>query len=316
MTRVIGKPTPRVEGIEKVTGAAKYTADVTLPRMLWAKVARSPIAYGRITRVDLSAAVNVPGVIAVITGKDVAGIKIGRRIYDMPVLAEDVVRYVGEKVTAVAAETEAAAERACELIQIEYEEMEPLLDPLQALHPNAPLLHPAVTSYRGLPTRLEAPSNLFTRMSWGSGNIDTGFQQAELVIENRFQTQNVHQAYLEPHSCVVLADTSGGAEIWACSKTPYAVRDQLSNSLNVPKEKLVFHPSHIGGDFGGKGGSMDIPVCYFLAIKTGRPVKLVMDYSEELLAANPRHSSIINVRTGVKRDATNIAHQMELIFDS
>ena len=143
MTHVIGKPTPRVEGIEKVTGAAKYTADVTLPGMLWAKVVRSPITYGRLRRIDVSTALTVPGVKAIITGKDVAGRKIGRRIYDMPVLAEDVVRYAGEKIAAVAAETEEAAERACELIEIQYEELEPVLDPLEALQPTAPLLHPA-----------------------------------------------------------------------------------------------------------------------------------------------------------------------------
>lgn len=316
MTHVIGKPTPRVEGTEKATGAAKYATDVTLPGMLWGKVARSPIAYGRITRVDVTAALKVPGVKAVISGKDVAGLKIGRRIHDMPILADDVVRYVGEKVAAVAAETEDAAERAVELIEIEYEEMEPLFDPLTALQATAPLLHPAVVSYRGLPKKLDAPSNLFTHMSWGNGDINAGFQQSDMIIENRFETQSVHQAYLEPHSCVVLADPGGGAEIWACSKTPYAVREQLSKSLNVPEEKLVFHPNHIGGDFGGKGGSMDIPVCYFLSLKSGRPVKMVMDYSEELLAANPRHASIINAKTGVKKDGTIVAHHLELIFDS
>src|SRR5262245_15445545 len=316
MTHVIGKPTPRVEGIEKVTGAAKYTADVTLPGMLSAKVVRSPITYGRLRRIDVSTALTVPGVKAIITGKDVAGRRIGRRIYDMPVLAENVVRYSGEKIAAVAAETEEAAERACELIEIQYEELEPVLDPLEALQPTAPLLHPAVQSYRGLPVKLDAPSNLFTFMSWGNGNVDSGFQEADLIVENRFKTQSVHQAYLEPHSCVVLVATSGGAELWACSKTPYSVREQFANSLNVPKEKLVFHPNHIGGDFGCKGGSMDIPICYFLSLKTGCPVKIVMDYSEELLAANPRHPSIINVRTGVKKDGTIIAHHMELIFDS
>src|SRR5215467_3741009 len=204
MTRVIGKPTPRIEGVEKVTGAARYATDVVLPGMLWAKVTRSPIAYGRIRRVDVTEALKVPGVRAVITGKDVAGMRIGRRIYDMPILADDVVRYVGEKVAAVAAETEEAAERAIELIEIEYEELEPLLDPLMALQPAAPLLHPAVVSYRGLPKQLDAPSNLFLHMSWGNGDINVGFQQSDMIIENRFATQSVHQAYLEPHSCVVL----------------------------------------------------------------------------------------------------------------
>ena len=119
MTQVIGKPTPRVEGVEKVTGAATYATDVILPGMLWAKVARSPIAYGRIKRVNMTEALKVTGVKAVIIGKDVAGLKIGRRIYDMPILADDIVRYVGEKVAAVAADTEEAAERAIELIEID-----------------------------------------------------------------------------------------------------------------------------------------------------------------------------------------------------
>ena len=218
MTRVIGKATPRVEGIEKVTGAAKYTSDVTLPGMLWGKVVRSSIAYGRIKKIDISGALEVPGVKAVITGKDVAGLRIGRRIYDMPILADDVVRYVGEKVAAVAAESEDAAEQAMNLIEIEYEEMEPLFDPSKAIQPTAPLLHPAVLSYRGLPGKLEAPSNLFIHMSWGKGDIQAGFRQSDMIIENRFKTQVVHQAYLEPHSCVVLADPSGGAEIWACTQ--------------------------------------------------------------------------------------------------
>jgi CO/xanthine dehydrogenase Mo-binding subunit len=316
MTRVIGKPTPRVEGTDKVTGAAKYTGDVTLPEMLWGKVARSPIAHGRIVKVDTTQALKVPGVKAILTGKDVAGLRIGRRIHDMPILADAVVRYVGEKVAAVAADSEYAAERAIELIEIEYEEMEPLLDPLIALQATAPLLHPELLSYRGLPGKLAEPSNLFIHMSWGNGDIDVGFQQSDRIIENRFTTPVVHQAYLEPHSCVVLADPSGGAEIWSCSKTPFAVRDQLSNSLNVPKDKLVFHPNHIGGDFGGKGGSMDIPVCYFLSLKSARPIKMVMDYNEELTAANPRHSSIIHAKTGVKKDGTIVAQHMEIIFDS
>jgi CO/xanthine dehydrogenase Mo-binding subunit len=316
MTRVIGKATPRVEGIEKVTGAAKYTSDVTLPGMLWGKVVRSSIAYGRIKKIDISGALAVPGVKAVITGKDVAGLRIGRRIYDMPILADDVVRYVGEKVAAVAAESEDGAEQAMNLIEIEYEEMEPLFDPSKAIQPTAPLLHPAVMSYRGLPGKLEAPSNLFIHMSWEKGDIQAGFRQSDMIIENRFETQVVHQAYLEPHSCVVLADPSGGAEIWACTKTPFAVREQLSSSLNVSKEKFVFHPIHIGGDFGGKGGSMDIPLCYFLSLKSARPVKIVMDYNEELMAGNPRHASIINVKTGVKKTGDILAHHIELIFDS
>jgi carbon-monoxide dehydrogenase large subunit len=316
MAQVIGRPTPRVEGEEKVTGKAVYTVDVALPGMLWGKVLRSPIPYARIKRIDVSEALKVPGVKTVITGEDVTGLKIGRKIYDLPVLADGLVRFIGEKVAAVAAESEESAERAVDLIEVEYEEIEPLLDPMEALKPTAPLLHPEVLSYKGLPEKLEAPSNVFVYLSWGKGDLQAGFQQSDMIVENSFETQVVHQCYLEPHACVAKADPSGGAEIWACSKTPFAVREQLSNAIGVPKEKLVFHPVHIGGDFGGKGGSMDVPVCYFLSLKSGRPVKMIMDYDEELIAGNPRHASIIKVKTGVKRDGTILAHHMEFIFDS
>ncbi|TMA08815.1 MAG: hypothetical protein E6J89_14035 [Deltaproteobacteria bacterium] len=242
--------------------------------------------------------------------------RIGRRIYDMPILADGVVRFIGEKVAAVAAETEEAAERAVDLIEVEYEELEALLDPLEALKPSAPLLHPDLLSYRGLPNKLEAPSNAYIQMSWGKGDIQAGFQQADVIVENIFHTQLVHQAYIEPHSCVAKADPSGGAEIWSCSKTPFAVRDQLATAVGIPKEKLIFHPRVIGGDFGGKGGPMDVPVCYFLSLKSGRPVKMVMDYDEELMAGNPRHPAMIKVKTGVKKDGTIIAQHMDFVFDS
>jgi carbon-monoxide dehydrogenase large subunit len=316
VTQVVGRPTPRIEGEEKVTGGAVYTVDVALPGMLWGKVLRSPIAYGRIRRIDVTKALQVPGVKTVITGQDVRGLRIGRRIYDLPLLADGVVRFIGEKVAAVAADTEAAAESALELIEVEYEDREPLLDPLEAMKPSAPLLHPDLLSYRGLPTELKAASNVFAYLRWGKGDVEAGFQQADRTIENTFETQVVHQSYLEPHACVAKADPSGGAEIWACTKTPFAVRAQLANALGVAQEKLVFHPVHIGGDFGGKGGSMDVPVCYFLSLKSGRPVKMIMDYSEELVAGNPRHASIIRVKTGVKKDGTIVAHHMEFIFDS
>jgi CO/xanthine dehydrogenase Mo-binding subunit len=316
MAQVVGRSTPKIEGLEKVTGGAVYSADVALPGTLWGKILRSPIAYGRIKRVEIGAALQVPGVRCVVTGQDVAGMRIGRQIYDTPILADDVVRFVGDKVAAVAAVTEEAAEQALSLIEVEYEELEPLLDPVAAMSPTAPLIHPDVLSYKGLPSKLETASNLFAYFCWGSGDIDTGFKQAELVVENTFETQVVHQSYIEPHACVVKADPSGGAEIWSCSKAPFGVRKQLSTAVGIPPEKIVCHPVHIGGDFGGKGGFMNIPVAYFLSLKSGAPVKVVMNYEEELSAANPRHASIIKVKTGVRKDGTIVAHHMEFIFDS
>ena len=314
--QVVGNPTPRIEGELKVSGKAVYAADVTLPGMLWGKLARSPIASGKIKRIDASKALGLRGVHAVVTGEDCTGLKIGRRLYDMPILADGEVRFIGEKVAAVAADTELIAEEAVSLIDVEYEETEPILDPVETMQPGARLIHPDVANYKGLPKPLKEPSNDFIYITWGRGDIESGFRQADIIVENTFTTSSVHQSYIEPHSCVVKAAADDSAEFWSCSKVPYGVREQVANALKIPQEKFVFNPVYIGGDFGGKGDFMDLAVVYLLSKKAGRPVKLVMDYDEEFIAGNPRHASIIHVKTGAKKDGTLVAHHMNFIFDS
>ncbi|HWP58648.1 MAG TPA: xanthine dehydrogenase family protein molybdopterin-binding subunit [Candidatus Acidoferrales bacterium] len=316
MSKIIGAPAQRPDGWEKVSGRAIYATDVVLPGMLWAKVLRSPIAYGRISRIDARRAEALPGVRAVATGGDVAGRLIGRKIYDMPILADGVVRFVGEKVAAVAAESEAIAEEALRLIDVRYEELEPVLDPLEAMKPTSALLHPDVRRYRGLVHPIKTPGNVFVDLSWGKGNIAAGFREADLIVENTFTTRPVHQAYIEPHACVVDARNPGRVDIWACSKVPFALRDQLATAFDKPAGEFVLHPCYIGGCFGGKGDFMDVPVCYVLSLKSGRPVKMTMDYAEELIAGNPRHAAVVRAKTGVKADGRIVAHRLELIFDS
>jgi CO/xanthine dehydrogenase Mo-binding subunit len=314
--QVVGNPTPRIEGELKVSGEAKYAVDITLPGMLWGKIFRSPIASGKIKRIDTSKAEKLQGVRTIVTGADCTGLKIGRRLYDMPILADGEVRFIGEKVAAVAADSEETAEEALNLIEVEYEETEPLLDPVEALKPGAKLIHPDVMNYKGLPKPLKEPTNDFIYITWGKGDVETGFRQADVVVENTFTTPVVHHSYIEPHSCVVNAATDGSAEFWSCSKVPYGVREQVANALKLPQEKLNFNPVYIGGDFGGKGDFMDLAVVYLLSKKAGRPVKLVMDYEEEFAAGNPRHAAIIKVRTGVKKDGTIVAQHLNFVFDS
>jgi CO/xanthine dehydrogenase Mo-binding subunit len=314
--KLIGTPTQRLEGPEKVSGRAIYATDVVLPGMLWCKVLRSPISYGRITKIDASRALALSGVRAVATGEDVKDLLIGRKIYDMPILADGVVRFIGEKVAAVAADSEAIAEQAVELIDVEYEEMSPLLDPLEAIKPAATLLHPKVSSYRGLLHPIETASNVFVDMSWKKGDVQAGFRESDIVVENIFTTKPVHQAYIEPHACVVQAQGQRQADIWACSKVPFALRDQVATAFGKGLEQFTVHPCYIGGCFGGKGDFMDVPVCYLLSVKSGRPVKMVMDYSEEFVAGNPRHAAVVRVKTGVNKDGRLVAHQMEYVFDS
>ncbi|MSP39150.1 MAG: xanthine dehydrogenase family protein molybdopterin-binding subunit [Deltaproteobacteria bacterium] len=314
--RVIGVSTTRSEGREKVSGAALYATDVVLPNMLWAKALRSPIAYGRIKRIDVSKAQALAGVRAVVTGADAKGLLIGRKIYDMPVLSDGVVRFIGEKVAVVAAESEEIAEAALESIEVEYEEFAPLLDPIAAVKPEAALLHPDVQGYRGLLHEIKTPSNVFVDLTWTKGDIDAGFRESDIVVENTFTTQPMHQAYIEPHSCVVQANASGGADVWHCSKVPFALREQVATAFHKSLPDFTMHPCYIGGCFGGKGDSMDVPVCYMLSLKSGWPVKMVMDYAEEFIAGNPRHAAIVKVKTGVKKDGTLVAHRMDYLYDS
>jgi CO/xanthine dehydrogenase Mo-binding subunit len=312
----IGQPTPRVEGRDKVTGTLSYTADVALPGTLWGRALRSPLPHARIVRLDASQAQQVPGVHAVLTGADVRGIRYGRRLFDVPVLAEERVRFAGERVAAVAAEDRDAAEEALALIEVEYEELPAVFDPVAALGEDAPILHPEVNNYIGLPRPLEQVSNAFVTDRWSKGDIEAGFAQSDLIIENRFTVPRQHQAYLEPHSCLVWIDEQGRLQVWASSKVPYQVKEQLAVALNLPKERIRLNPVAIGGDYGGKGSPMDIPLAYFLALRSGHPVKMVMDYVEELTAGNPRHAAVIELKTGVKRDGAIVAHQARVLFNS
>ncbi|MEX0805762.1 MAG: xanthine dehydrogenase family protein molybdopterin-binding subunit [Candidatus Binatia bacterium] len=314
--RSIGIPSPRVEGEQKVGGQAIYAVDVVMPDMLWVKVLRSPIAHGRIKKIDLSRAMAVSGVKSIITGEDLGGAKIGKKIVDMPLLADGIVRYVGEKMAAVAAESEAIAEAALALIDVEYEELPIVTESLQAMQPSAPLLHPNVAEYKGLLHKIETPSNVFVHLTWKKGEVAEGFRQSDVIVENTYTVPAVHQAYIEPHSCLVKLNSDGTAEVWTSTKSPFNLREQVGNALQVPPASLIVHPCYVGGDFGGKGDANDVALCYALAKKTGRPVKLLIDYTEELSAGNPRHGAVVKVKTGVKQNGKLIAQRIEFVFDS
>jgi CO/xanthine dehydrogenase Mo-binding subunit len=314
--RVVGIPSPRVEGEQKVGGVAAYAVDLTLPDMLWAKVLRSPIAHGRIKKIDAAKALALHGVKAVLTGADLSGARIGKKIIDMPLLADGVVRYCGEKVAAVAAETEAIASAAAELINVEYEDLPTVTDPLNAMAAGAPLIHPEVAGYKGLLHKIETPSNVFVRLNWKKGDVEEGFRQSDIVVENTFTVPAVHQAYIEPHCSIVRLQADGIAEVWSSNKSPFALRDQVGNALQIPPASLIVRPCYVGGDFGGKGDGNDVALCLALARKTGRPVKLLIDYTEELTAGNPRHGAVIGVKTGVKRNGILIAQHVRFVFDS
>jgi CO/xanthine dehydrogenase Mo-binding subunit len=314
--QIVGQPIPRTDNTGKVTGDAHYTSDILLPGTLWAKTLRSPHPHARIVRLDASRAERAPGVRAVLTGADVRGILYGRRYRDISVLAQDRVRFVGERVAAVAADTLEQAEHALDLIQVDYEELPAVFDPVAALQEGAPIIHPDVNSYPGLPKALEKLSNAFVRDVWTRGNIVEGFAQSDVVVEKTFTVARVHQAFLEPHCCLVWIDDQDRVQMWSPNKVPHGLKESMSAAFEISAERIRVNPVAIGGDFGGKGAPVDEPICYLLARRSGRPVKMVMEYGEEFVAGAPRHAAVIRLKTGVKKDGTMVAHEMDAYLDS
>ena len=314
--QVIGQPVPRTDNTEKVTGEARYTSDVLLPGTLWAKTLRSPYSHARIKRIDVSSAEKAPGVRAVLTGNDVRGMLYGRRYRDISILAQDRVRFMGERVAAVAADTFEQAENALDLIHVEYEELAAVFDPIAAVQEGAPIVHPDVASYEGLPKPLDHPTNRFVHDVFTRGDVEIGFKRADVIVENTFTVPRVHQSFIEPHCCLVSIDDQERVQMWSPNKVPHGLKQSMAQAFGIPKEKIRVNPVSIGGDFGGKGAPIDEPICYLLALRSRRPVKMVMEYREEFFAGAPRHAAIMKLKTGVKRDGTIVAHQMDAYLDA
>jgi CO/xanthine dehydrogenase Mo-binding subunit len=315
---VIGAPIPRAEGAAKVAGRSLYAADVHLPGQLFGKILRSPHPHARIGAIDVGKAHQVPGVKAVITGREIPGHFVGKMIRDMPVLCWDVVRFVGDRVAAVAAETPEAAEEALDRIDVRYEPLPAVFDPLEALQPTAPRLHENVSGYDGAPQHRLALDvhNGLTRLAWLKGNPARGFNDADLVLEHTFRIPARHQGYIEPHSGTLAIDPDGRIQVWVSAKNPFGIRTQLAKAIGVSELSIRVNVVNVGGEFGGKGDAVDLPVAYFLAQRSGRPVQIVMSYTEELIAGNPAHPTVVTVRSGVKRDGRIVARNLRAIHAS
>jgi len=313
--KIIGKAAPRSDGPEKTTGKGQYVVDITLPDMLWCKVLRSPYPHAKILSIDISAAEALPGVHAVITGEDFKGKRWGKLIQDEPIIAWDRVMYIGDKVAAVAAEDEDIAENALNLIEIEYEELPSVFTIEESVDSGAPILHPDFNEYEGVAEKLDKPTNIVVNGHWEKGDVVSGMNQADHVIEKTFFTGRTHQLYLEPHNCVVAIDEDKKLQCWVGTKSPLQNRAQIAKLFDLDIEDVIINFAYVGGDFGGKGDIVGVPICYELAKKTGRPVKFSMDYSEELMSMNPRHQSKINVKVGVTTEGKITAWESDLFFN-
>jgi 4-hydroxybenzoyl-CoA reductase alpha subunit len=307
---VVGHGVTRYDAPDKVTGSARYTADIRLPGMLHGKILGSPVAHGIIRRLDVSRARAVPGVAAVITGADVPdawyGVSPARE--DEQILAKDRVRYVGDEIAAVAAVDEETAERALKLIEVEFEELPAVFDPDAAMAPGAPLIHPEHPRYA---------NNINTRVDWDFGDVDRGFAEADLVREQRFVGNRSYQSPIEPHAALARWEPHGDRlTLWASTQTPHYLHRSLARTLGVPMGNIrVIRPS-VGGGFGAKAEATPLDFCAAILAKlTGRPV--MMEYSREEMFRHfrGRHKQYIDLRIGVKRDGTITAVQQRVVLD-
>ncbi|MBI2876718.1 MAG: molybdopterin-dependent oxidoreductase, partial [Candidatus Tectomicrobia bacterium] len=303
---VIGQRIPRVDGPIKASGEAKYTADLTLPGMLHGAILRSPLAHARILQIDASRAERLPGVRAVVVGRDLGNFKYGflPTTRDEAPLALDKVRFIGDEVAAVAAIDEDTAQEALELIRVEYEELPAVFDPLEAMAEGAPRIHEHVER------------NISTRASMNFGDVERGFRESDYIREDRFVTQPVLHGFLEPHAVLASYDISGKLTIWASKQSPYFLYRNLSTALGLPLSRVRVIQPCIGGGFGGKNESFALDFsAALLSKKTGRPVKIVYSQEEVLTAGRRRHAMVLELKTGVKRDGTLVASHCRNLAD-
>lgn len=306
---VIGKRIPRVDGVVKVTGEARYAGDMSLARMLYGKILRSPYPHARIMNIDTDKAKRLSGVKGVITGQDTLGVKyitfqLLWRLADDSILAMDKVRFIGDEVAAVAAIDEDIAEEALDLITVEYEELPAVFDPEEALKEDAPQIHDHAKGNVGLSRLVEF------------GDLDRAFKECDYIREDRFVTSAVIHGFMEPHACVAGFDPAGRLTIWTSTQSPYAVQTLLAKTLGMREGDIRVIRPHVGGGFGGKVEMLAHEFCSaLLSKKTGRPVRIEYTRDEEFSAGRRRHPMTIELKTGVKKDGTLVARECRNMID-
>src|SRR5437870_12787180 len=292
----IGTRTIRPDGVDKVTGRARFGADFNLPGQLGGRVLRSPHAHARIVSIDASKAEALPGVKAVITRDDFGDqpsefVPAGEMMMNYKdvvrnVMAREKALYEGHAVAAVAATSVAIARRALKLIDVKYEVLPHVIDVVEAMRPDAPLLHEDLYT-AGVEPKPDRPSNIAKRVEIGHGDVEAGFARAEVVVEREFATQPVHQGYIEPHAALASVSEDGAVELWCTTQGHFIVRAHCARLLGLDIGKVRVTASEIGGGFGGKTVVYLEPLAVALSRKAKRPVKLVMSREEVFKASGP-----------------------------
>ena len=309
--KAIGTRPVRPDGIDKVTGRAAFGADLNLPGMLYGKVLRSPHAHARIRSVDVSKALDAEGVLAAVSGADFPS----ERPDDLAqnVLARDKALYHGHAVAAVAARTQAQAEAALDLIEVDYEVLDPVLSLEDAMADNATLVNETQHT-NGDATK--PPSNIAATQRFQRGDIDKGFAEADVIVESEHRVPTAHQGYIEPHACTATVNADGKATIWCCTQGPFDVRSLTASVLGESVGNIKVIPSEIGGGFGGKTIIYLEPLAVKLSQLSGRPVKMMMSREEVFRATGPASATWCKVKIGAKKDGTFTAASAWLAYEA
>ena len=329
--KVVGTRAARHDGLDKVTGAAKFGADINMPGMLHGKVLRSPHSHARIRSIDTSKAEALPGVMAVATARDLPiiqqrpldfeNVQGNPRIIAENILASEKVLYQGHAVAAVAATSPHIAEEALKLIEVDYEVLPTVLGWRDALKEDAPLLHEGMTTRfrverQGAGDDTGQRSNVAGHLQHQLGNLDKGFREADVILEREYETQTVHQGYIEPHVSTALWSPDGRLTIWTSTQGAFAVRGTTCAILGLPESRVKVVPMEIGGGFGAKGVTYLAPVVAVLSRKTGRPVKIAMSRKEVFEGSGPASATFIRVKIGAKKDGTLTAGYCYMVYEA
>ena len=312
----VGKSVPRVDAYDKVTGAAIFVDDLQFgPGLYYGRLVRSPYAHALIKKVDVSKALETPGVRAVVTGKDVPT-RIGLYLIDRPVFARDRVRYVGDPVAGVIATSEEIAEQAAQLIVVEYEELPAVFDPVEAAQPDAPLLHPDLGEYKVANFIFPEPgTNISEHFKLRKGDVESAWPECAAIVEDTFRLPQIQHVPLEPHVAVALWEQTGQVTLWTSSQSPFAQRDLIAQSLNIPHGNLRVVSPYVGGGFGGKAGvSMEVYAVAMARAVKGHAVKLRMTREEEFIGTTVRQSLVARTKIGCDAVGNLLAMETQYYF--
>lgn len=315
--KIVGHSVQRLDAVEKVTGSAQFGADLRFAGVLHGRVLRSPHAHARIVSIDTSRAARLRGVVAVVTGQEWTALG-GEAVKDMPFLAKDVVRYVGDPVAAVAATEEEIADQALRLIDVQYEELPAVLDVMAAVKPGAPLVHENADQYKRIgAVKPIAGTNIINYAEEKRGDVEKGFAESDFVFEDTFKIQTAQHGSIEPHVCICQWGADEKITLWVCNDGPHRLRKDLADAMGIPLTRIRVVVPYIGGGYGGKGGLKLEPVAIALARKTNhRPVRVIMTREEVFTATIVRHAAVMTLKTGVKRDGTMVARQVTGYWDT